>query len=518
MKSWKFYFGWALLGIIVFNFYQSYQLTRLQPFDHDEFQHIHIAWNMFQGKTLYVDFFDSHGPLFALLNLSLFKIFNLEAGLATLVFFKQASLIFECLFLLALFGLAYQVTRRITASLLACAICSSLFFFIDKASEIRPDVIQNVFWLTGLVLVFAAYWPANSLGARKFTLYSTTAGFLFGLMIQSNVKAGIGPFFLTVFLITWWLIAPARRRPIMQGLLGLAGGLLLTYLAFGLYFLTQGSLAEFLYYNYVFPFEVISSRIAKPLAKNWTYLVDYQWSFVLAMVLAILFFGRDVIRNIKNPSPALQKEALLFTLFFGTLLGAFLNLFSQYYLIFLPLAAVLATLTLEKIAALTFLKVKPTYPPASLIIIATLLLAQLVYGRSHKIPKMQDAELILQLGRTQKILKNTARDQAIGFLWNGCGGYVFNAPIDYFWLSCENLPKVFDKIADYKVFGQHYIDLLETNQTPYVIARWEESKKLSPKLHDYLKARYDHKNCMWVRKQTLAPGGGVSKGDVLELL
>ena len=40
----------------------------MEPLDHDEFQHLFLAWNNAQGERLYADTFDTHGPLYTLIN------------------------------------------------------------------------------------------------------------------------------------------------------------------------------------------------------------------------------------------------------------------------------------------------------------------------------------------------------------------------------------------------------------------------------------------------------------------
>ena len=83
-----------VLAIIINIGLCSFRL-RNAPFDQDEFEHMHVAWNISTGKVIYRDFFQIHGPIFALLNGTLIKQFNLAPKIKTIFKFRFMGLLYS---------------------------------------------------------------------------------------------------------------------------------------------------------------------------------------------------------------------------------------------------------------------------------------------------------------------------------------------------------------------------------------------------------------------------------------
>ena len=62
------------------------------PFDIDEFQHLHIAWNLREGRWPYRDFYEHHGLVLTLVNGAVLALRGKEAAsLDSLVWMRWVS-------------------------------------------------------------------------------------------------------------------------------------------------------------------------------------------------------------------------------------------------------------------------------------------------------------------------------------------------------------------------------------------------------------------------------------------
>lgn len=81
-------------------------------FNQDEFQHTHIAWNSYQGLTIYKDFFEHHGPFYAFFNSFILSILENPASFDTLVLFRKISFFAFCLILMLIFIITKKSLKR----------------------------------------------------------------------------------------------------------------------------------------------------------------------------------------------------------------------------------------------------------------------------------------------------------------------------------------------------------------------------------------------------------------------
>ncbi len=68
----------AIGGFLLLNIGLAFLRLVNKPFNPDELQHLHIAWLIAQGKIVYRDFWEHHGPLYSLFNGALIHLFNAE--------------------------------------------------------------------------------------------------------------------------------------------------------------------------------------------------------------------------------------------------------------------------------------------------------------------------------------------------------------------------------------------------------------------------------------------------------
>ncbi len=192
--------AWLAIGaFLLVNIGLAFLRLLNKPFNPDELQHLHIAWLIARGKILYRDFWEHHGPLYSLLNAALIYLFDTEPTIRILLWSRLLSMVLMC----AVGAITWFIARsmglsRMTAWL-AVAAYASLDMIQNKGVEMRPDVLQTLFWISGVLLLLRN----QSHGNMKQAAY---AGALFALTILSNAKAGIGPFFAVLFyMAAHWL-------------------------------------------------------------------------------------------------------------------------------------------------------------------------------------------------------------------------------------------------------------------------------------------------------------------------
>jgi hypothetical protein len=123
-------------------------------FDPDELQHLHMAWCHWKGLTPFVDYFDTHPPLFHLLLRGLFPVTG--ESVDTILLARGVMWVLGVLTCIPLYKLARLYGDRIFASSVLLLVAFTTMF-VEKAIEIRPDVPALFCWLWGLyILVLAA--------------------------------------------------------------------------------------------------------------------------------------------------------------------------------------------------------------------------------------------------------------------------------------------------------------------------------------------------------------------------
>ncbi len=260
-------------------------LVFFMEFDYDEFQHLHITWNVKNGKILYKDFFEHHGPVFPLFNGLVYNQFDLERSIGTMFFFKAVSMFYIVIILY----LTYLIGRLFLGSsiggLYSAIILSSLSFFQQKGTEVRPDVLQTVFWLLGTYLILSDLKLGDK---RKLFL----AGLSYGMVILSTSKGAIGPFSVFVFLLLIGLFKKLDAKEIFYGSLVILAGISSVFAFFSVYFLLNNAFTEFFYYNFIFNIIVIFYHHSNTNFSELSgFLIESHFYFILSSFTGIVIIG-----------------------------------------------------------------------------------------------------------------------------------------------------------------------------------------------------------------------------------
>ncbi|MFH1744489.1 MAG: glycosyltransferase family 39 protein [bacterium] len=173
--------------------------------DPDEFEHLHAAFSMSAGMVPYRDFFEHHPPLFWLVLLPLFRLFDDPASI--LIGARVLMAVMTLGTLIITFDLAKTLSGKL-AGILSVAFLVHIGLFLEKSFETRPDVPELLFWLLSIRIVVAAC-------RRNRSIFFGVAGFLAGFSILCSQKAIPGIVgLLAGIMLHPWLDTTSNRRGI----------------------------------------------------------------------------------------------------------------------------------------------------------------------------------------------------------------------------------------------------------------------------------------------------------------
>lgn len=495
--------AWLLIGVfLLLNFGLAVLRLTNKSFNPDELQHLHIAWLIAQGKILYRDFWEHHGPLYSLFNGALIHIFNAEPTVRILLWSRLLSL----LSMSAVGAMTWFIARNLglskTAAWLAVAAYASLDMVQNKGIEMRPDVPQTLFWIGGVLLLLRN--QVN--GSLKQAAY---AGALFALTILSNAKAGVGPFFAVLFYLTAHWLCKMQWTEIGRDVLGLIIGGLAIVAPVLLYFFINDAAVDFLYFNYVWnvlfnlnwsaDFQAAFTDSGTSLTEEYFWFYIHEQLPFVVLVVAGAGFWIQKIRNERDQSNK-QRNWLFAVVTLGTTLGWLTDQHSQYFLVFLPLLSVLAGYALIKIVDL--------FPPAQYktgvalsSLLALVAAAGMLAHGIEKTPFQESTLLKQQKAFTSQFVAMTDRDEPVAVLWSQCGGYMFNEITGFYWIAMPFHSEIIEIISGEHPFRESFIEDMERKKVRYVIGmqNWM-IEGLSPEALDYLRSNFEYSHCLWSRK------------------
>jgi hypothetical protein len=470
----------TILALLVFALF-------IEPLDHDEFQHLFLAWNTAQGEQLYVDTFDTHGPLYTLINAFFFAVTGPPSGPGVYTLFRAGSL----LALMGIASLVFRVARDVTGNLQTSTLASLLFLtlvpIMNKGIEIRPDVLQNLLWMMCVGLI------ATDLGASNRGRYGL-AGVLLGLAGMTNTKAVLGAAALGCFFITQLALDPSRRRERLTTYIHLAIGALVSCLALVIPFVMWGTAAEAIAYSVTVPFYLATHHDKGPMPSLLPVLTTVHSVFSLSACagLYLLLKGKAGVSN--------THARYIFVLALVTTIGSLKVGHAQILLISLPLVSVVAAVGVQWCLARLSSDVVRLCVVLAIIVPAP---AQYIraLGTDFDKRKAQDELLV-------HTLSHLSRDDQIGVFWNDCGGYSFNPPSRFLWMGnysawlAEQMYR--HGHGNRQQFEEQERVHLEDGPFEMVIGRMNSFhyRELGAGPEHYLQEHFtqSHNACLWTRK------------------
>lgn len=182
-------------------------VSRNRGFQVDEVEHIHVAYNIRDGRVPYADFWEGHNPL---LHVLLVPVVDVDDAVAS---FQRARMV-TLLLLLATVAMGAVCARRLGGNV-AAAITAALLLlhstFIERGMEVRPDIGLALCAMIALALqlsqrpVLHRYcWQALALSAAfLFTTKAVFICFAFGVVWLWSAVRDRRPALVAVPMAVW---------------------------------------------------------------------------------------------------------------------------------------------------------------------------------------------------------------------------------------------------------------------------------------------------------------------------
>jgi 4-amino-4-deoxy-L-arabinose transferase-like glycosyltransferase len=400
----------------------------------------------------------------------------------------------SALALAALLALTWRLARDLaltsTGALAAIAILTSLVFVQDKGTELRPDLLQNLFWLAGLSLVLR-HLPDRK--PRPMLL----AGLCVGLAVMTNAKAAIGPAFVLVFLLAEPIVGRARWHEALSSIGLMTTGALAAWLPLLAWFAAQGAVGALLeanvYWNLV---ATAGQRDTGRALEYLRFFVSDQTPFLLLVAAGTALWLGDLA----SPGGRLDRQRgwLFAVAAAGTTAGWALNLYSQFFLIFLPLLAVIGAFGLERLAARVV--TAGGRGVAVLVVAITLGAAVMIREAAIRATFTPHVNLLRQQASTARLLALSPRPEAVGVLWDGCPGFVYREVLQYHWLTDPTTGIAVERVSGANPFGARLVDLLEARRVRFIVGRDDGVlDDLPAATSRYVRENYRYSDCLWER-------------------
>ncbi|MEI8348012.1 MAG: hypothetical protein WCG27_11135 [Pseudomonadota bacterium] len=417
--SWITIFTIAIVWIFLKVFHGEY--------NQDEFQHSHIIWNILQGKKMYVDFFDNHGFLYHYLCAFFIKFLGIRPSLDWLTYFRGLSIFLLICYLMASYRLARQLVNPLFAVVVLLFLTTSSIVFYT-GPEIRPDVLQNIFILLGLVEYFK---PRRS----KYSPFWLALWWT--LAIITNFKSIIN---FAAFLICHFTLYRQDKKYSLHLLYSIS----LLSLILIIYLLGNGSLSHIWYCgfwgNIVIFFTGANPDLANGIGEGRIIIFkDFINNYLIAHTGHFILYTMGLYHLFKNGSHPFKFLAM-----YSLLLFIFLPfLWSQFGLSFIPVLSLLAVYGLSTIANDNLRKLVFCFTLCWSLIHGT---KSLLNGSSQI---KQEQENILSF-----VLENIPRNSyvyALSDSYLGAPAIVFNQDWDYFWHLIPQHYKLYKSSAQGKI-------------------------------------------------------------------
>lgn len=338
----------------------QFELRRTRSFDPDEFQHAHSAFMIAGGQLPYRDYFEHHPPLLHQLLARMIEGRQPERDLGRALDTLVALRTF-CWSFAALGGLAHALLARRLFGSLAAAVASLLLWstliVFEKTIEIRPDTCAFALLQAALLLLCRGASPGRT--ALGFSLLGL------GLVFTQKLIFPIGG----LVVGTWFLARPEARSRFLERL-AIPLGLLWPTVLCAAYFLSQDGLSAFI--QDVF---LINLRWKARLAA-WPFFVSRFLepnTFFAVLAAAGLLVGARRIALTRGANA--RGDTLVTLSAWSGVLGLVLLpvAWEQYYLLFLPQAAILGAAVLVRGTALVLRREGSSGAVAAVALALTLL-------------------------------------------------------------------------------------------------------------------------------------------------
>ena len=321
-------------------------LSQKRAFDQDEFYHLHVAWNIFNGWLPYRDFFDNHAPVYYFLIAPVFYFFQVStdanSAIAAMFFVRILMWLVSGVVLFETFWLG-SLWRHSAVGLVAVFFLISTEAYWSSTLEIRPDTLAVALFLCSLIIVIRAVRPNVSTNSRSraFAWSGLLSGIAF-VILQKAVYALPGVALATLWYVCSFPVAETRQSRIGQ-IMWLVTGFCIPLLLTAIYFYCNGALGALI--RYVFSF-----NLGLPSISPWAGLRAMAYQNPYLVIFAGAGWVYQIFIVLRGESPF--RGAYLLLPVAGTLFAGLFHIpvaYYQYYLWFLPLFALFAAATIVEL-------------------------------------------------------------------------------------------------------------------------------------------------------------------------
>jgi hypothetical protein len=457
-------------------------------FDPDELQHAHGAWCVFRGMLPYKDFFEHHTPWYYFTLSQFFRWFrvdeSLESATQFLLFARGVSLLLTTLSLLLVFRVGRLWGNR-KIGMLAALFLLAQPVFLQKAIEIRPDVLAFPFFLGGLWFLLRGL-DGEALSSKRSLRWFFGGGLCLGAAIMCTQKmlfllpgafAGLG----------FWCLAGWGRRffgrvvSVLASLAGVAVPGALTWAGFA----ARGGGRQFIANNFL-----LNSKWNVRVGEQLVLVLETGWPILIlgllgATVSMYLFFGArrsvpaEEAQPDRNPRERGRYGDVLLISTLGGLVAGILVMpvaHRQYYLMLLPIVALFAARGCWFLVEFARERARPWILVAAILP----LLVWPVLDLQTAFASRNDG----QIARLRYVFEHTRPSDVVMDGWEGTGVFRPHA-FRYFFLHDELLAMLPEHDRD------AYLDALERGQIrPRLITLDDELVTLGSRFVRFVRSNY----------------------------
>ena len=473
----------ALLLLATFAFLISYlPLIPRRIFDPDEFEHAHAAWCWFKGMIPYKDFFEHHTPWYYAVLRPLFRWFDVDASFESARHFLLLGRVLSfaltvlSVFLVTRIGRFWEGRRGGQSGGQVGALAGLLLvgqaYFLQKAIELRPDVLALPFFLGALWCLLRGLAGSTDSATRRLWCF-VGGGLSLGAAIMCTQKMLFVLPGLFAGLGIWALSAHRRARTLLVGafVLGMLVPGVLTWAAF----VRLHAGGEFMANNFLLNsrWKHVETNLLRPFIKSTR----------LVLILSLLGLLGTVRRFFGSRERSYGELVSLCTLL-GLCAGVRIipAAQKQYYLMPLPLICLFAAAgLLWLVDSLGSHRRAPRWARAWLLALAVgVLLKVPVQAVRFSYRERND----LQLARLRHVFETTKPTDLVMDGWEGTGVFRPHA-FYYYFIHEELLPMLSTDRLD------AYLDDLESGTIqPKLITLDANLVALEPRFLRFVMNRY----------------------------
>ncbi len=451
----------------------------------DEFQHVHIAWNTLQGKLIYRDFHEHHGPLTAWLGALVLRMRGASvASMSTFDLFRGLNLAGVA----AVFGFVIVLVRRTGGSWLSGALAagmlatSGLYGWVGV--QYRPDTLQNVLVLAALLFLLE----------RRDAFAAVCLGLLPAVHPKSLLAVA---FVLSGVALSgtfrWW--TATDRRTVLRAeavrWAWLVGGLVACQaLVVGL-FAALGGLDAYVRQAWVGNFAAVGRMASSSDVGSSSRLKLLMADLPLVCGLFVVLSAAGAVLWKRRHDPSSEGRVLVFGAALAGLSAGVLPF--RAYALLLPLT--LAASTLGLASAWRVGRRGPAVVAAALVGGLGLLRVLPSIGDGPDEDRAMHARVL------ERVVSVTPREEPVFYVWpSRCSAYVFNADPVHAWRNTTRAISDVASPASDDRFDGAFREHVMSGKARYVALEMTYAQMMPPEFRAYLRSNFRYQGCLWQRK------------------